>query len=317
MDNTTLMNKHLSSLLEEGEHLSYSVYGFYKQGIYQAYSYLGFCEDHLLLVHLRLNKIDRSFRIPLESIHEVRIVERNTLLGKKIEIFITLKADGELVTFSVTCPVKCKTVSTQEENLPRFIQNFKNTVPTVEAVKLSETAGKKVRVQYFTWILYFFYAVASFVFAWLPLFTYIKDGSFNYKEAVMNVTGLFAVMGVVIVALALLNRFIFGKVICIVTDEAFVFDESSIPYKKIKDFRYSPRLPSKRGYSSSYGTFTVEKNEEELEVFKAAKLPFYAVFELKKRAPHVKIKFDTIGIVEIILAIVLPIAVCAYLVFFA
>lgn len=316
MDNTALMNKHLSSLLKEGEHLSSSVYGFYKQGIYQAYSYLGFCEDHLLLVHLRLNKIDRSFRIPLESIHEVRIVERNTLLGKKVEIFITMKGDGELVTFSVTCPVKCKTVSTQEENLPRFIQNFKNNVPTVEAVKFSETQGKKVRVQYFTWILYFFCAFASFVFAWLPLFTYIKDGSYNYKEVAMNVMGPFAVVGLVIVALALLNRFFFGKVICIVTDEALVFGESSIPYKKIKEFRYSPRFPSKRGYSSSHGTFTVERNEHTLEVFKAVKLPFYTVFELKKRAPHVKIKFDIIGILTLLLAFVIPIAVCAYIVFF-
>ena len=316
MDNTALMNKHLSSLLEEGEHLSYSVYGLYKQRIYQAYSYLGFCEDHLLLVHLRLNKIDKSFRIPLESIHEVRIVERNTLFSKKVEIFITLKADGELLTFSVTCPVKCKTVSTQEENLPRFIQNFKNTVPTIEAVKLSETAGKKVRVQYFTWLLYIIFPLFSLALVWFPLFMNIKDGTFGYGGITVVVV-LFAIICIPTIILAILNTFFFGKVICIATDEAFVFDESSIPYKKIKDFRYSPRFPSRFNPLSSYGTFTVEKNEEELEVFKAAKLPFYAVFELKKRAPHVKIKFDTIGIVEIVLAIVFPALISAYIVFFS
>ena len=307
--------KSFERLLLEDENLNCSFFGSANKENFQKNGYFALTETHFLAVFVSGTRVIDTVRIPLK-IESVKI-KKSKLFGK-YTISIVFK-NGASYTISV-----CEKVfgfKEQKENLSKFIEYIrsvsKNEEPTMERV-----AGYRVRWQYFNTYIF---AVLSFV-PTVPIMVLILDlrqGKFEHTKKLFEYSEVAPVILFILLVilgpfllLSLLNRFFFGKLVCVINGETLTLDDCEIPLKNIEKVVYVPQIPLKTRYrfylDFTYARIFVRPMFGKAYSIDVLHFPIYGLKKLKKVAPHVKTQWNKSYLLFVLLPTALSILACIF-----
>ncbi len=309
MNANDLMLESLTELLQEGETLMYPIYGILQQGNKQYNAFFGLTEDQLLIAVTRGRWITYTYRVPLD-IRSVRLKEHWT--QKNYTIDISFHAGGPC---RIKAFFKVLGIDTQEDNLTMFMDVLEKRATVKDPISLTDVEGKRIRWQYFN---FFIYAELICMLMVLPMLFVMKirDGDFSLSflgELGQGVFGV-AVMLSPFVFLSVLNRFLFGKVICVLNKDGIHLENDMIPWERIKKIEYHPEIVWKSSPEYTYASLTIEEPKVEEYQIDVLHFPVYGLRIAKKLAPQVKIELSKknktflafIILTPILLGVILP-----------
>ncbi len=280
------MKAAFKGLRKYGERLMYPIFGVLHQGNDRFLGYFGLTEHHLLIALLSGHNI----RIPLD-IKSVRIKRTSVLKQYVIDIAFH---DG--APCRITASSRVTTVGSQKENLPRFADALKNRAAQIQETPLKKLRGEKIRRQYFN---LFIYTMISCI----PMICIIVLGlgilSNNYsfseipKEIAETVGVGLAVMFVLLspfIVLSVLNRFFFGKVVSVFSEDGLALENDLIPWKDIRKVSYHPRMPSRYRLEYTYVTVWVKPWGKEGYSVDILQFPAYGLKKMKKYCPGITVE---------------------------
>ncbi len=285
------MIEALSDMLQDGETLMHPIFGYIKIGGFQQFAYFGFTETHFLIAYLSGERVANTVRIPL-SINSIKI--KRSKLFKEYTINILFEKGKE---YTICAFPKVLKVKSQEENFPLFLELLKSKAKK-QAKPLEEIEGKKICWQYFNTYIYmmlaFFPAVDAMIIA-----GELRKGNFDIWNVFVEMSGatpiVIAIYGFFIgpfIILSIFNRFSFGKILGVVTEDTLFLENRKIPIKNIVKIVYHPRVMSRWKMSFSYATIVVSSNKNDTESFDVVHFPIYGMRKIKKYNKEIKLSFD-------------------------
>jgi len=291
-----LMIEALTDLLEDDETLMHPIYGLLNQGNTQYYGYFGFTEHYLLiaLVSGTGKQITYTTRVPLD-IKSIRV--KQTAIFKQFVIDI---AFNEGAPCRITASPKVLTIDTQKENLPSFLEHLYTIAPKTKQPELKRLSGDNIRIQYFNYILGIFLSFVPMVPIMILIMEWKESGEWLFGElisAFLKTLPVAAVIwGVVLIPLiflSILNRFCFGKVICVLDDKGIHTENDLLLWTDIKGVSFKTAMHSRFRYRPACATFSI-KNAGEYE-FDIMHFPFYGLRKIKRYCPDVKVEVHNKG----------------------
>ena len=117
--------------------------------------------------------------------------------------------------------------------------------------------GKRIRRQYINGALFCWY----FVVLILPVFLFVMDkinnlGSFDILK-VFSICGKGLICSLPLLLISILNRNVFGKIVCIIDENGIYHGNRFVPWDKIKEIQYEIVLPAPRWKPNSFNPFDV------------------------------------------------------------
>ena len=298
------MMESLTQLLEEGETLKYPIYGMLRQGNSQYYGYFGLTENALVIALISgSNVVTYTNRVALDAIRSVKI--KRTKILKECHITIGF-AEG--VPCEIQAMPKVLTIDTQKENLPKFIECLKGKASGLPSPELKDIDGVKVRWQYFNYLIYA--QLAAIVMAVIPIVITTLKGSYRPATSAEDIISTIVAIVMLILPwafLSLLNRFLFGKIVCVVNEEGIHLEGGLVRYEQIEKIEYNPQLMSRHQRNFTHATVSVKSQGDEPYVFDILHFPVYALGKIKKYSPETKIKLGKDGRFTILFLTLLPI----------
>ena len=286
------MINSLSGMLRDGETLMHPVFGTVKQGVFQLFAYFAFTETHFLIAYLTTGTVVTDIeRIPL-NIKSVKIKKTKLLSEYKIHILFENKK-----TFEISAFPKVLKIKSQKDNLPLFLECLKSKAKK-QAKSLEETEGSKIRWQYFNTYIYmmlsFYPAVPAMI-----IMQNLRHGNFDVWNTILEMSSaepvIIAMYGIFIVPFAVLsifNRFCFGKILGVVTEDTLFLENREIPVAAIKKIVYHPRIMSRRSISFSYATLFIRTKANNTEPLDIVHFPIYGLRKIKKYNREIKLGCD-------------------------
>lgn len=285
------MIKTLSDMLQDGETLLHSIFGYIKYNGFQQFAYFGLTESHFLIAYLSGEKVTNTTRISL-NITSVQVKKSKLLKEYTINI---LFENGK--AYTICAFPKVLKVKSQEKNLPLFLELLKIKVKK-QALTLDEIGGEKIRWQYFNTYIYIMLAFLPAVPAMI-IMQELRKGNFDIWNTITEMLGVAPVIAVMygifigpFIILSLFNRFSFGKILGVTNENSLFLENREIQIKDIVEIVYHPRVMSRRKISFSYATFVVKSNGNELEAFDVIHFPMYSLRTIKKYNKEIKLKCD-------------------------
>lgn len=284
-----MMLSSLNHMLNEGETLIAPVYGTLKHGTDQWNAFLGFTENCLLVAlfsgdtstFLHTERVD--FNIEYVGIKRSKIFKDYT-------IDITFKKGGhcQFITHQ-----NVLTVDTQKENFPKFLELLESKAE-YKTINLKKVSGERIRCQYFNVFCYIMISYLPMLIIMLGTWRIIDGPSADESFAqILCVT--FTTFGIVLlpfIVLSVLNRFLFGKVVCVANDDALVLEYATIPWKDIVRAEYTSELPSRSDIQRCCRVKVIVKSGEDEEYgIDILHFPIYGLGTIKKYAPRAKVVF--------------------------
>lgn len=297
-----LMIKSLTDLLEDGETLMHPVYGVLDQGNEQYYGYFGFTESHLLIALVSGKQITDTIRIPLD-IRSVRI--KQTAVLKQYVVDISFN-DG--VPCKITASPRVLLIDSQKDNVPQFLKYLKSRSPEDQAAELKDIRGPKIRWQYVNPFLYVMLAFSPMPTV-VMIITGLKENSLDLAgmtETVLTALIIWGMFLLPVIVLSVLNRFCFGKIVSVVSDDGLFLENDFIQWKEIKKITFHPRISSRVKASYTYATVFVApagKTEYSIDVMH---FPAYGLRKIKAYAPEINIEFGKAGVAAILFIALMP-----------
>ncbi len=120
----------------------------------------------------------------------------------------------------------------------------------VSQINLKEIEGKKVRWQYFSVLVILMCALIFFVSYCMLVFT-IKLDEFNIRKwlsDVLTTVWICFCFSAHWIILTILNRFCFGDIVCVLTENGIFYNDGFIEWDRISRVEYIIDLPSKYRY---------------------------------------------------------------------
>lgn len=291
-----LMIKSLTDLLEEDETLMHPIYGLLNQGNTQYYGYFAFTEHCLLIALLSGTgkQITYTTRVPLD-IKSIKV--KQTAVFKQFVIDI---AFNEGAPCRITASPKVLTVDTQEENLPRFLEHLYTIAPKTKQPELKQLSGDNIRIQYFNYILGIFLSFVPTVPIMVLIMEWKESGKWLFDEFISAfletlpiTTAIWGVVLIPLILLSILNRFCFGKVICVLDDKGIHTENDLLLWTDIKSVSFKTAMHSRFRYRPACTTFYIKNTSEyELDIIN---FPFYGLRKIKRYCPDVNVKVQNKG----------------------
>ncbi len=281
------MMKSLTDMLEEGENLSCPFYGILNQGNSQFFGYFGLTQTHLLvaLVSEFGNRITYTTRIPLD-IKSVK--SKQTAILKQYIIDISFN-DGP--PCRITASPKVLSIGSQKENLLDFIAVLDKNSSQSQQIELKDSDGDKIRYQYFNVVIYAGLFIAYMVIVLLAAAA-LATKSFSFADIFIAIPLIITFLSPFII-LSLLNRFLFGKIVCVICDEGLILENDIIPWNNIKKISFEPNSAflTRRSRNVKYtcATVDVKTNESEEYSIDILHFPRYGLKRIKKQHPEIEI----------------------------
>lgn len=294
----------LSDMLQEGENLMYPLFGT----VNQLFAYFAFTETHFLIAYLSGEQIIDTARVPL-NVKSVQIRKSKILKEYIIDILFDSNLSLKISAFPKVLKIK-----SQESNFPLFLEYLRSKSKK-QAPNLEETDGEKIRWQYFNTYIYMILCCVPTA-PMMIIMTQLRKGNFDVWNIIVEMSGAFPVLAVMygifigpFVILSIFNRFSFGKVLGVVSDDTLIVENREIPLSDIEEIVYHPRIVSKRQISYSYATFVVRSKADNTESFDIVHFPLYGLRKIKKHNKNIKLSCDK----YIWFLILCPTVVCAVL----
>ena len=289
--NTQRLQNLFSPYLEEGEALICAVFGYQKTGAFKKPSYIGISNRALIVLPIRFNIPYKTFRIPFKNDNCVNIVEHKSAHGRKFDISVTVEKGDNTYNFSVFS--HSKRLKEQIENTILFIKNIKMRFRYTFTPDKKKISDKAIRIQYCDGPLRFAFSFFGAIFISCILVTILKGQNLILMlEGFAPVgKGIVYLCGPIVVA-KILNRFFLGKVIGKTLDDKVVVNNNSFPYDRIEEIVFSPAHKKHLNYGrfrNSYCSFYIKSLNDKKIVSDKYPLPAYAIREIKKHEPNIKI----------------------------
>lgn len=308
MKNYPIMNKTLSSLLNEGEIIKHPICAVLEYDGRRYFSYFAFTNDALLIALTHENNTNWSKRIPLD-ITSLNIKEYNFFSKREYEINIAFKDNSPI---KIIIPYKNFTYGEQKEDTRQFIDYLKEHSPQNSYPSLKDVSGIKLRRQYFNFPIYLLSPVIPISILVITM-VLIKNNEFAFKHwLALSLEGVCIVLALLspFIVLSILNRFLFGNIVSVINNQGIYLENNFIPWDKIHKITYIPNTPSRYQHSVLHHRYTrlnltlTGETGEGYDV-EIKNFPFYGIFKLKKFCPDKKIKFAAKFILcEIIILII-------------
>ena len=282
----------LSEVLQDGETLLHPIFGTVKHGSFQLFAYFAFTETHLLVAYLTTGNIVTDVeRIPLD-IKSVKVKKSKILNEYKIHILFENKKSFEISTF-----LKVLKIKSQKDNLPLFLEYLKGKSKK-QAKSLEEIEGQKIRWQYFNTWIYIMLAIIPAVPVMI-IMGELRKGNYDIWNVIVEMSGatpvMIAMYGIFIgpfVILSIFNRFSFGKLLGVVTEDTLFLENREIPITDINKIVYHPRIMTRRSISFSYATIFIRTKANNMEPLDVVHFPLYGLRKIKKHNKEIKLSCD-------------------------
>ena len=305
MDSQDLMMRSLKKLLPHKETLLYPISGMIRDGRVYRSAFLGLTENFLLIAYMSGDNLVYHDRVPL-NISSVRIRKS---LGYTIDISFE---DHE--PMHIHAPAKMRKLSCQAENILGFCSTIKDRSPIKEGYKLSSLEGTKIRMQYFNTYLY---TLAAFI----PLLCLIvlgltwNDPRYSLVDTLSGIIAGFIAMSPIIL-LSILNRYIFGAIVCTLHKDGIYLKNERIPWKEIQSIRYIPEVPHRHNWE--YCRLCVVRKKESGKEFTTdiQHFPYYGFRKIRQMRPHLEATYDWSAVHTILIAGGIGLVVIACVEFF-
>ena len=286
------MIETLSGILQDGESLMHPIFGTVKHGSFQLFAYFAFTETHFLIAYLTSGDIVTDIeRIPLD-IKSVKVKKTKLLNEYKIHILFEDKKAFDISTFQNVLKIKA-----QKDNLPLFLDYLKSKSKKQEKL-LEEIEGQKIRWQYFNTYIYMILAFVPAMPAMI-IMGELRKGNFDIWNTILEMSEATPVMLAMyvffigpFVILSIFNRFSFGKILGVVTEDILFLENREISINDIKKIVYHPRIMSSRRISFSYATISVRTKANHMESFDVVHFPVYALKKIKNYNKEIKLSCD-------------------------
>ncbi len=156
--------------------------------------------------------------------------------------------------------------------------------------QLNRMQGIKIRRQYFNYFLGSVLGIAPIMLFFI-LVRWQLAGTVDLRERA-GVLGKYFLIAFLIllpfIVLSVINRFYFGRTICVLDKKGIHCEDGLIEWKEIERLEYTSA--HFRRYGSSHVCFVLVHCGRKTVKIKSA--PLYMLHEAKKFAPHIKIKMD-------------------------
>jgi hypothetical protein len=285
------MVETLSTMLQDNETLTCSIFGYVKDGGFQQFAYFGFTETHFLIAYLLGEKVEGTVRIPL-NITSIKVKKLNFLNEYIFDILFDKKRSYTICAFSKVLKIK-----SQEENFPLFLDLLKSKAKKTMK-SLAEIEGEKIRRQYFNTFIYIMLAFIPAVPVMI-IAQELRKGNFDIWNTIAEMSGAtptIAVMyGIILgpfIVLSIFNRFSYGKILGVTNEGSLFLENRQIPINDIVEIFYHPRVMSRIKISFPYATFVVKSDRNELESFDIIHFPIYGLRKIKKYNKDIKLSCD-------------------------
>ena len=285
------MIEALSDMLQDGETLLHSIFGYIKYNGFQQFAYFGLTETHFLIASLSGENVTGTTRIPL-NITSVQIKKSKIFKDYTINI---LFENGK--AYTICAFLKVLKVKTQEENFPLFLKLLKSKAKK-QAQTLEKVNGKKIRCQYFNTYIYIMLAFIPAIPVMI-IMQELRKGNFDIWNVIVEMSGATPVIAVMYaifigpaIILSIFNRFSFGKILAVVSADTLILKNRNIPINNIIEIIYHPRVMSRRKISFSYATFVVSSKNNDTKIFDVIHLPLHSLRILKKHNAKIKLSCD-------------------------
>ena len=292
------MIKSLTDLLEEGETLGCPFYGILNQGNSQFFGYFGLTQTHLLiaLVSEFGNQITYTTRIPLD-IKSVK--SKQTAILKQYVIDISFN-DGP--PCRITASPKVLSIGSQKENLLDFIAVLDRISSQNQQIMLKDSDGEKIRRQYLNVVIYTGLFIAYMVVVLLAAVA-LATRSFSFADTLVAIPLTIMFLSPFIV-LSLLNRFLFGKIVCVICDDGILLENNIIAWENIKKISLEPNtafLTSRsRNIKYTCATVDIKSNKSDEYSIDILHFPQYGLKKIKKLHPEIEIDWGTKRLMKLV-----------------
>lgn len=160
--------------------------------------------------------------------------------------------------------------------------------------RLRNTPGERIKRQYFNIPLY---VSASIIIPYtifaIPLFDIVLNKGEMIKNTTMmdllKISSVFLVFFMPLIVLSILNRFVFGRTVCVLNQEGVHYEQGMISWDKISNIEYEIELPSRSGSKHRFCFARLLGDELDVQLMHA---PYYFTKRVKKYNSKIKVKFS-------------------------
>lgn len=156
----------------------------------------------------------------------------------------------------------------------------------------NNTSDKIIRMQYFNFVLYY----CVFCAVWIPftvIFISLMLGGFTWAEALETVwisLVLHGMLALPFIVLSILNRYLFGKVVCMLCENGIQSDDTLIKWENIEKIEYQIELPARGMFlHKQYNRAIVYTKNKEISIQHA---PLYILRAAKRIRPELDARIN-------------------------
>ena len=127
----------------------------------------------------------------------------------------------------------------------------------------------------------------------------LRKGNFDIWNVIVEMSGatpvIIAMYGFFIgpfVVLSIFNRFSFGKLLGVVTEDTLFLENREVPITDIKKIVYHPRIMTRRSISFSYATIFIRTKANNTQPLDVVHFPLYGLRKIKKYNKEIKLSCD-------------------------
>ena len=173
-------------------------------------------------------------------------------------------------------------------------------------MSLKDIPGEKIRRQYFNIPIYVIFSFGAALIMIILIAGPKQDSTQAQKDfevlATIIATGMLVLLP--LAALSALNRFFFGKIICVLDNKGLHFDDGDrirfIPWSHIQSVAYEPDIPYQPRHSfrfecSNTVHITTKPFNKKVEI-ELIGAPLYLLGKMKKYRPNAKYGFTKWGL---------------------
>lgn len=289
MTNKDFMLSSLKDLLLEGETLSHPIYGVLERDGTNYGGFFGFTETCLLVVLLNGSSVLCTERLELD-IRSFSYRQK----GRKYVISITF---SDYFACRIHASEKPLFREDQTKQLGGFIRFLSSVAPKEQQPDVNTATGKKIRRQYFTFALYAVYTIAVMISVTYALFD-IRSGTFvlgKWLNTSAEVVGILLPLAVIFAVLYVLNRFFFGKTLCVSDEKGIYTERGLIEWYRLSRAEYVPQISSRRRVKYCYLLLFVTDEKGKETAVRIDHFPYYGLGEIRKACPAVEAKMSKRG----------------------
>lgn len=158
--------------------------------------------------------------------------------------------------------------------------------------RLRNTPGERIKRQYFNMPLYIYSSFSVQIVILLPILNIFLGKENMTRYTIIDMFGMLCfvlLFFIPLIVLSILNRFVFGRVVCVINQEGVHYEQGVISWDKISNIEYEIELPSRSASRDRSCFARLLGDELDVQLIHA---PYYFTKRAKKYNSKIKVKFS-------------------------